>query len=876
MKELKKHLNGLKMKIGLVSDLANYKEYFNKFKGDKILEIHLLKSDLDKDFLNKLLELRQFIQDNEIEKIAFHTVDNIIQNVLFEEYKDEDLELYNNMVNSIKTFSNFHRKEVILIVHLGYKTNKLQDITELRKQLLIKSKKAYDKILKDCENSYIEVCLENSPPACASSDEHHVIDVCFEDINSRLGNHGFVLDISHFKLAELYYKQNEITFPAMDIINPYSLKNIKNYIKMAGNRIKWVHVSDSTGCKGEDEGKVVGEGLINFNQVIREIEKYAPNASGVLEILNSHNNFKLIEDSYNNYNNLTKTFIGNKEISNKRCYVIAEVASSHCGDKEKLKQIIALHSKVDGIKFQLFNADKLCSTRHPGYKDLKNIQIEDWNEILEYAKTFDVDILTDVFDENMANLAEKYVAAYSIHASDISNHTLLEHVAKKGKTILLYLGGSTIDEIRDAINVIEKYKVGLILVYGLQNFPTTPEDVNLNRIKYLKQEFNLPVCYHDHTDAETELSKDIAVNAFAFGANLIEKHVTDDRSLKGFDYMSSLNPSELNNVITKIREFERTLGNDNMDLHSGDLEYRKKMKKYIVASKDLKKGHVLTSGDISFKRTLEGNVKPSESSLLINRELNRDIAFDEGINYNDVKRKIVTLIPVRLKSKRLPMKAKAEIEGETSIGLMLERLKQSKLSEVILCTSDLDEDKELLEIASQKNVKSFSGSAIDVMDRFLKCVEIEDAEIIVRTTGDNPLMDASFIDRMIEFHLKEKADYTGVEDVPIGFNAEIFNVSCLKKAQTYVKEAKDTEYMTWFLKDPSMFKIALFEANENEKGQFRLTLDTPEDLKVIRETFKALGKNCTLSETITFLKQHSEITNLNQNYRQIKSPTKLK
>ena len=566
--------------------------------------------------------------------------------------------------------------------------------------------------------------------------------ITFLTFEERLGDDNyFVFDFSHASLCIEYFKQDKIRFNSLEALRdengkpPYSLQSLENYIEIAGKNIKWMHINDANGILGENEGKEIGinDSKINFKSIIKKIKKHVNNPKGVLEIVDGHKDYNLISNSLNKFKEFSSVMISGKAINKNRGFIIAEVASSHCGDKEKLKTIIngAVEAKADAIKFQLYSAEGLYSKYHSGLEDGKKIVLSkyQWKEILEYTKQLKIPIITDVFEEDFSDLAEPYVDAFSIHASDISNPFLLKHVAKKGKPILLYVGGSTLDEIDNAIKSIEEFGVDIILVYGLQNFPTNIENINLKRITTLKEKFNLPICYHDHTDAETSLAINISTHAFAYGAQLIEKHITDDRSLKGFDYMSSLNPDEFKKMVNRVRTFEKVLGNDKFNLTEADQKYRKKMKKFIVAKRDIKVGELINLDNISFKRVPNGQFHPNEFEKIIGKMAKNKILEEAPILNQNIKHKVAILIPVRMKSTRLPRKATLELTGDTTIGHMIERLKHSNEAEVILCTSDLEEDSCLIEIAKEKGIKWFAGDADDVMDRFIKASEKENANI---------------------------------------------------------------------------------------------------------------------------------------------------
>lgn len=230
--------------------------------------------------------------------------------------------------------------------------------------------------------------------------------------------------------------------------------------------------------------------------------------------------------------------------------------------------------------------------------------------------------------------------------------------------------------------------------------------------------------------------------------------------------------------------------------------------------------------------------------------------------------KAAILIAVRTKSARLPRKALAEIEGKPLIEHMIDRLKMAKIPEsIMVCTSTHRDDKILVNIAERNEVKWFTGSENDVLRRFIEAAEAIAADIIVRTTGDNPLTDPVHIDKMIKHHIETGAEYTYVEGLPEGTKPEIISVSALKKCWELADNPGYSEYMTLYFKNSGMFKVAKMTADpEVSRPNYRLTVDTPEDLKLMREIYKRLylrEKVFNLREVIKLLDDNPELAKIN-------------
>lgn len=235
--------------------------------------------------------------------------------------------------------------------------------------------------------------------------------------------------------------------------------------------------------------------------------------------------------------------------------------------------------------------------------------------------------------------------------------------------------------------------------------------------------------------------------------------------------------------------------------------------------------------------------------------------------------KTIITIAVRMKSKRLPQKALAVIEGKSLLCHLIERVKKSKLPHrVVVCTSYLPEDQILLQEAGKCGVPALAGSPEDVFERFLSAADQEVAGHVVRVTGDNPLTDADIIDHLIRHHVQCGADYTTMDGLPLGVSSEVISVAALQRAQKNLQERSKSEYMTFILRDPEKFHVQILEADEKvRRPKYRLTVDTPEDLELMRIIFHKYynkTKVFSLEDVIEFLDQHPEKAFINQDVKQ--------
>jgi len=233
--------------------------------------------------------------------------------------------------------------------------------------------------------------------------------------------------------------------------------------------------------------------------------------------------------------------------------------------------------------------------------------------------------------------------------------------------------------------------------------------------------------------------------------------------------------------------------------------------------------------------------------------------------------KILILIAVRLHSTRLKRKALIKIGNKTILEHLVDRVKQAKFpDDLIICTSDHQGDKEIIELADNIGIKWFAGSEKDVLDRFIKAADTLNGDIAVRITGDNPLSDPEMMDDMLLYHMQHKLDFTYTEDLPRGTRSEIINVSAMKKAQRLAEDSSQSEYMSLYFRDnPDLFNVFKYSTTKEhlKRPEYRLTIDTPKDLEVIKVLYESLAKREKfphLKTIIDFLDENPEIVSINK------------
>lgn len=320
------------------------------------------------------------------------------------------------------------------------------------------------------------------------------------------------------------------------------------------------------------------------------------------------------------------------------CFVLAEVASAHAGSCDVALKMLdaAFKMGADGIKFQLFRADELLVRRHPGRKDFDQIELtaKEWKKLLKAAKASGLALLAECFDRPSLELAAEAGAdAYKVHSTDMENPDLIKAVAGIGTPVLFATGGVSEAAVREAIDLASAVPVALL--HGFQTFPTPIEEIRYRDLMAWKERYRVPVGFLDHTDGGSAFALVAPALAVAYGADLVEKHFTLDRSQKGFDYQSSLNPQDFYRMVELLRQAERARGDEASAGESeGARRYHRMMARSIVAARLIQRGQPLTADTLAFRRTdpkREPGLPPREAYRLIGRRARRPIQADETI-----------------------------------------------------------------------------------------------------------------------------------------------------------------------------------------------------------------------------------------------------
>lgn len=330
---------------------------------------------------------------------------------------------------------------------------------------------------------------------------------------------------------------------------------------------------------------------------------------------------------------------------NKRVYIIAEAGVNHNGSYELALQLIdaAKNAGVDCIKFQTFKAENLVSkdakkaeyqvtnthNDDSQYTMLKKLELTDeqFVGLKKHCEDIDIDFLSTAFDfDSIEFLHSIGCAVWKVPSGEITNLPYLIRIARYGEPVILSTGMATMDEVKAAIRVLQENGCRQItLLHCTTEYPAPYQDVNLSAMLTMKNVFNLPVGYSDHTQGIA-----IPIAAVAMGATVIEKHFTLDRNMEGPDHKASLEPDELKAMVEAIRQVEVAVGDGRKTPSESEKKNIAVARKSIVAKRRIVKGEILTEENIATKRPGNG-LPPMLWFDVIGSVAVRDFEIDEQI-----------------------------------------------------------------------------------------------------------------------------------------------------------------------------------------------------------------------------------------------------
>ena len=348
-------------------------------------------------------------------------------------------------------------------------------------------------------------------------------------------------------------------------------------------------------------------------------------------------------------------------MKNNHTYLIGEIGQNHNGSVELAKVIIDLISRE--IKDEVFGEvlrgmDAVKLTKRDLTQELSQSQMsraydnpnsfgktygehrekleltdDEHFEVYKHAKAKGLDFVETLCATGCLSMLKLFTPdKLKVASRDLTNLPLLAALAETKIPIIVSTGMAGKKELDDAIETITKYHTDLSILHCVSQYPTHPKNVNLKTINYLIKNYSeYTIGYSDHT-----IGISTPVAAVAMGAEIIEKHITIDRRMKGTDQAGSLGPDGVYRMVRDIRILDESLGEEKIFVVEDTVAAKHKLERSIASIRNLKAGEVITENDIHLLSPGDG-VKWADKNEIIGKTILQDIHENEIIYLKDIK-----------------------------------------------------------------------------------------------------------------------------------------------------------------------------------------------------------------------------------------------
>ncbi len=333
---------------------------------------------------------------------------------------------------------------------------------------------------------------------------------------------------------------------------------------------------------------------------------------------------------------------------NKPCFIVAEIGNNHQGRFDLAVKLIekAKEAGVDGVKFQKRDVkslltEKLYSQPYMGinsfgptygeHREKLELSIEEFAKLKQVAETNGLLFFASAWDEkSLYELDSIGVEIIKVCSADLVNICFLRKIAKLNKIIFLSSGMSTLTQIDKAVNELKTQGCRFVLLHCNSSYPCKYEHIGLPIISQLKDRYGVLVGYSGH-----EMSIYPSIAAVCFGACVIERHFTLDRSLPGTDHKLSLDIADMKRLVQGVREVEKAMILKEKKVFQEELDVAKKLRKSIVARINIRKGDMLTEENVTVKSPGTG-LSPEYWYDVIGKKAIKDLKKDDFILLKDI------------------------------------------------------------------------------------------------------------------------------------------------------------------------------------------------------------------------------------------------
>ncbi len=335
-----------------------------------------------------------------------------------------------------------------------------------------------------------------------------------------------------------------------------------------------------------------------------------------------------------------------------KTYLIAEIGVNHNGSINLAKEMIleAKESGADAVKFQTFSADTLVANGTPKveyqkettdfsethYDMLKKLELskDGHVDLFDFCKKNSIDFLSTPYDIDSAKFLDQLgVKMFKTASADIVDHQLQSYIASTNKPSIIATGMASIDEITNVINIYkENDNTNYIILHCVSNYPCSDESLNMKSIHMITKNFSCPVGYSDHS-----IGNLAAIVAVSFGAKVIEKHFTLDKTLAGPDHKASSTPIEFKSLVDDIRRTEVILGSEIKKIQTEEKQMSLVSRKSIFLKNQKNKGDRLEIDDLLFMRPGDG-ILADKVELVVGKIIKNNLEPNHKITWDDIEK----------------------------------------------------------------------------------------------------------------------------------------------------------------------------------------------------------------------------------------------
>lgn len=326
-------------------------------------------------------------------------------------------------------------------------------------------------------------------------------------------------------------------------------------------------------------------------------------------------------------------------------YIVAEAAINHEGDIKIATEMVYMARALgaDAIKFQIHvlenemlrAAPQSDNFAEPLYDTLErtNLSLEEHAQLKKLCEQIGIQYLCTPFSRDGADQLEKLgVDAYKTGSGELTNLPLIEHIAKKGKPMIISTGMCTVEEVRETVELVKSIGTPFMLTHCVSAYPTPPARANIGMVRRYQELFGVPVGISDHSQGIH-----IVLGAVALGACLVEKHFTLNKLAKGPDHPVSIEPQDLWELTKGARAIYDALG-EAREIFPEEEQIVAWARHSVVSEKRIPKGIKITKDMVWVKRPGPGNDGIPARSLkeVIGKTATHEIPAGVQIKWKDL------------------------------------------------------------------------------------------------------------------------------------------------------------------------------------------------------------------------------------------------